>query len=213
MVIGTGGKISAATVARERPDHDRGRRLVDGHLGHQHDADAVVEHHREHGDLVVRSGADQVLAVELPDRLRERCDGSSGCRCGLLALPKGHPRGWPFLGCARQGALTWRCKSSTSLTGGMVSRTARVSRVTGNLEEAVGKALARRTVSGCEATCPGEAANLVEARTLSGRTRRRSDAHKREGECAIPGEICRPAREGYRDRKVARRGGRSQQRA
>ena len=65
---------------RGRPDHDQGRRLVDGHHRHQHDADAVVEQRREHGDLVVRRGADQVLAVELPDRLRERCDGSVGSR-------------------------------------------------------------------------------------------------------------------------------------
>jgi hypothetical protein len=46
--------------------------------------------------------------------------------------------GW----CARQGALTWRWKSSTRPARGRVSRTARVSWVTGNLEEAEGKALA-----------------------------------------------------------------------
>ena len=51
----------------------------------------------------------------------------------------------PFLSCARQGALTGRCKSFTSLTGGIVSRTARVSTVRWNLKEAAGKTLARRT--------------------------------------------------------------------
>jgi hypothetical protein len=45
-------------------------------------------------------------------------------------------------GCARQGALTWRWKSSTDPARGTVSRTARVSRVTANLKEAEGKALA-----------------------------------------------------------------------
>jgi hypothetical protein len=44
--------------------------------------------------------------------------------------------------CARQGALTRRCKSSTRPARGRVSRTARVSRATANLEEAEGKALA-----------------------------------------------------------------------
>ena len=47
-----------------------------------------------------------------------------------------------FLRCARQGAPTWRWKSSTRPARGSVSRTARVSRVTANLEEAEGKALA-----------------------------------------------------------------------
>jgi hypothetical protein len=50
-----------------------------------------------------------------------------------------------FFSCARQGALTWRCKSSTRPTGGSVSRTARVPTVRQDLKEAAGKALARRT--------------------------------------------------------------------
>jgi hypothetical protein len=49
------------------------------------------------------------------------------------------------LSCARQGALTRRWKSSTSPTGGIVSRTARVSIARWDLKEAAGKALARRT--------------------------------------------------------------------
>ena len=78
---------------RRRPHHDRRLGQLDGDLGHQHDADAVVEHQREHGDLVVRSVAGEVLAVELPDRLRERCDGSHGFRRGLLNYRKATLRG------------------------------------------------------------------------------------------------------------------------
>src|SRR5215469_16619532 len=44
-----------------------------------------------------------------------------------------------------------------------------------------------------EAAQWGEQANLCEARFLHGTLRRRSDRHKREGECAIPGEIWRSA--------------------
>ena len=47
--------------------------------------------------------------------------------------------------CARQGAITWRCKSSTGPAAGTVSRTARVSIARWNLKEAAGKTLARRT--------------------------------------------------------------------
>jgi hypothetical protein len=46
-----------------------------------------------------------------------------------------------FFWCARQGALTWRCKTSTHPAGGSVSRTARVPIVRWDLEEAGGKAL------------------------------------------------------------------------
>jgi hypothetical protein len=45
-----------------------------------------------------------------------------------------------------------------------------------------------------EAAQWGEQANLCEARFLHGTLRRRSDRHKREGECVIPGEIWRSAR-------------------
>lgn len=58
-----------------------------------------------------------------------------------------------------------------------------------------------------EAACRGEAANIVKARYLHGMLRRRSDRHKREGECAIPGEIWLAAREGYRRREALRRVG------
>ena len=39
----------------------------------------------------------------------------------------------------------------------------------------------------------GEQANLCEAQFLHGTLRRRSDGHKRDGECVIPGEICMAA--------------------
>ena len=64
-----------------------------------------------------------------------------------------------------------------------------------------------------EATLRGEAANIVKAQFLHGTQRRRSDRHKREGECAIPGEISGSAREGYRHREVWGWGRRSQQRS
>ena len=57
-----------------------------------------------------------------------------------------------------------------------------------------------------EAALRGEAAHIVKARYLHGTTRRKSDRHKREGECAIPGEICGSARKGYRRREALRRG-------
>src|SRR6202012_657017 len=40
-----------------------------------------------------------------------------------------------------------------------------------------------------EATRSGEQAKLCKAQYLHGRSRRKSDRHKREGECVIPGEI------------------------
>jgi hypothetical protein len=44
-----------------------------------------------------------------------------------------------------------------------------------------------------EAAQWGEQANLCEAQFLHGTLRRRSDGHKRDGECVIPGEICMAA--------------------
>jgi hypothetical protein len=71
--------------------------------------------------------------------------------------------------CARQGAFTWRCKSSTGRTGGTVSRTARVSIARWNLKEAAGKAPARRTEIAYEAAMPDEKANIFKVRYLYGR--------------------------------------------
>jgi hypothetical protein len=41
-----------------------------------------------------------------------------------------------------------------------------------------------------EAAQWGEQANRCKAQFLHGTLRRRSDGHKRDGECVIPGEIC-----------------------
>ena len=41
-----------------------------------------------------------------------------------------------------------------------------------------------------EAAQRGEQANRCKAQFLHGTLRRRSDGHKRDGECVIPGEIC-----------------------
>ena len=98
-----------------------------------------------------------------------------------------------FVLCARQGALTWRWKPSTRPTGGSVSRTARVPTVRWDLKEAAGKALARRTETAYEASTPDEKANIFKVLNLSGGRGRICGGHKREGGCAIPGEICGPA--------------------
>ena len=63
-----------------------------------------------------------------------------------------------------------------------------------------------------EATQPGEMSNIIKAQYLYGRLRRISDRHKREGECAIPGEICMRAL-CYRRREATGCVCRSQQRA
>ena len=58
----------------------------------------------------------------------------------------------------------------------------------------------------------GEEAIIFEALTLSGKHGRRCGRHKREGERALPGEVCRPA-QSYCRREAVGRVGRSQQRA
>jgi hypothetical protein len=40
---------------------------------------------------------------------------------------------------------------------------------------------------------PGEEANIFKAQYLYGRHGRKWGGHKREGGCALPGEICRSA--------------------
>ena len=57
-----------------------------------------------------------------------------------------------------------------------------------------------------------EEANIFKVQYLYGKLGRICGGHKREGEGAIPGEICQPVTN-YRDREVAGRAGRSQQRA
>jgi len=57
-----------------------------------------------------------------------------------------------------------------------------------------------------------EEANIFEVQYLSGRHGRKCGGHKREGGCAIPGEICRPAT-CYWHREVLGGANRSQPRA
>jgi len=58
----------------------------------------------------------------------------------------------------------------------------------------------------------GKKANIFEARNLSGKHGRICGRHKREGGCALPGEVCRPALS-YCRREAVGGVGRSQQRA
>jgi len=59
-----------------------------------------------------------------------------------------------------------------------------------NLKEAAGKTLARRTEIAYEAIKLDEKANSFKVQYLYGKLGRRCGGHKREGECALPGEIC-----------------------
>ena len=59
---------------------------------------------------------------------------------------------------------------------------------------------------------PDEKAIIFKVRYLSGRHGRKCGGHKREGGCALPGEVCRSA-SCYRHREVLGRVGRSQPRA
>ncbi len=75
-------------------------------------------------------------------------------------------------------------------TAGTISRTARVSVVRLNLKEAAGKTLARRIGIAYEAVMSDEKANIFEVQKLYGRHGRICGGHKREGRCALPGEVC-----------------------
>ena len=59
---------------------------------------------------------------------------------------------------------------------------------------------------------PDEKARIFEVQNLSGRHGRKCGGHKREGGCALPGEICRSVL-GYQHREMPGRVGRSQPRA
>ena len=59
-----------------------------------------------------------------------------------------------------------------------------------NLKEAVGKALARRTEIAYEACSLDEKARLFKTQYLYGKAVCKCGGHKREGESALPGEIC-----------------------
>ena len=59
----------------------------------------------------------------------------------------------------------------------------------------------------------GEKANIFKARYLYGRHGCRCDGHKREGGCALPGEVSPLAGNSYRRREAEGQARRSQQRA
>ena len=81
-----------------------------------------------------------------------------------------------------------------------------------NLKEAAGKTLARRIEIAYEACKLDEKANLFKVRYLYGKLVRKCGGHKREGESALPGEVCQLVTY-YRHREVTGRVGRSQPRA
>jgi hypothetical protein len=59
-----------------------------------------------------------------------------------------------------------------------------------NLKEAAGKALARRTEIAYEACNLDEKADIFKVQYLYGKIVCRCGGHKREGESALPGEVC-----------------------
>jgi len=81
-----------------------------------------------------------------------------------------------------------------------------------NLKEAAGKALARRTEIAYEACKLDEEAYIFKVQYLYGKLGRICGGHKREGESALPGEVCQLVMN-YRHREVMGRVGRSQPRA
>ena len=81
-----------------------------------------------------------------------------------------------------------------------------------DLKEAAGKALARRTGIAYEAVMLDEEANIFKVQYLYGKHGRICGGHKREGGCALPGEVCFPAKCYWRG-NVSGWGGRSQQTA
>lgn len=73
-----------------------------------------------------------------------------------------------------------------------------------NLKEAAGKALARRTEITYEAVRLDEKATIFKVRYLYGKLDCRCGGHKREGESALPGEICQLVTN-YHHREVMRK--------
>jgi len=73
-----------------------------------------------------------------------------------------------------------------------------------NLKEAAGKALARRTEITYEAVRLDEKATIFKVQYLYGKFDCRCGGHKREGESALPGEICQLVTN-YHHRKVMRK--------
>ncbi|MFV0421553.1 hypothetical protein [Oleidesulfovibrio sp.] len=82
-----------------------------------------------------------------------------------------------------------------------------------NLKEAEGKTLARRTGTTYEASMADEEASISKVQYLHGRHGCICGGHKREGGCALPGEICPSAIKCYCRREAVGWAGRSQQKA
>ena len=59
-----------------------------------------------------------------------------------------------------------------------------------NLKEAAGKTLARRTETAYEAGKLDKEASIFKVQYLYGKLGRKCGGHKREGGCALPGEVC-----------------------
>ena len=87
--------------------------------------------------------------------------------------------------CALPGALNGKRSRRSAIRSG------RGRLVRWDLKEAAGKTLARRTETVYEAARPDEEAYISKVRYLSGRPGRICGGHKREGECALPGEVRR----------------------
>jgi glutaredoxin-related protein len=95
-----------------------------------------------------------------------------------------------FVSCARQGALTRRCKTAAGLIGGTASHNRK-----GVRREAESEGSERQTTGSTnrkhiEADMLGEKANRFKAQYLYGKHRRRCAGHKWESKCALPGEVC-----------------------
>ena len=88
------------------------------------------------------------------------------------------------------GRIHLEVKVLYELGRGIVSRTARVSIVRWKPEEAAGKTPARRTEIAYEAIRLDEKANIFKVRYPHGKPGCICGGHKREGGCAIPGEVC-----------------------
>ena len=70
-----------------------------------------------------------------------------------------------------------------------------------DLEEAAGKALARRTEIAYEAVMLDKKPIIFKVQYLYGKHGRKCGGHKREGVCALPGEVS--TRKGWRSQQTA----------
>ena len=116
-----------------------------------------------------------------------------------------------FLSCARQGASSWRWKSSVGPVRGTISWTDRASSVRKGLKGTEGKALTWRTETTYEAFVLDKGAINPKVQYLHGKHGRICGRYKCKGACVLPGETSQIAK-CYCHREVMRRIERSQQR-